>query len=145
MPYPSGAFPLVLYISNFDLYTIVMNIHTVGNKVNIENRRTLTLYSLDLSYFHSVLAFKNIRQTRCILVIAHSEMTFTSTIYFSLAIKTHRSSGCLLLFQNSNIEASDVSSTPLIVKTADGATIAKTSRPSTGPPLRVGARGKLDS
>ena len=43
------------------------------------------------------------------------------------------------------IEASDVSSTPLVVETADGVTIAKMSRPSTGPPLRVGARGKLDS
>ena len=37
------------------------------------------------------------------------------------------------------IEASDVSSTPLVVETADGVTIAKTSRPSTGPPLRAGA------
>ena len=43
------------------------------------------------------------------------------------------------------IEASDVSSTPLVAKTMDGAMITKMSRPSTGPPLRVGARGKLDS
>ena len=43
------------------------------------------------------------------------------------------------------IEASDISSTPLVVKTTDRATITKMSQPSTGPPLRVGARGKLDS
>ena len=36
------------------------------------------------------------------------------------------------------IEASDVSSTPPAVETVDGVTITKTSRPSTGPPLRVG-------
>ena len=42
------------------------------------------------------------------------------------------------------IEASDVSSTPLVAETTDGATITKTSRPSIGPLLRVGARGKLD-
>ena len=39
------------------------------------------------------------------------------------------------------IEASDVSS----VETADGVTITKTSQPSTGPLLRVGAQGKMDS
>ena len=43
------------------------------------------------------------------------------------------------------IEASGVSSTPPVAKTMDGVRITKTSRPSTGPPLRVGARGKLDS
>jgi len=43
------------------------------------------------------------------------------------------------------IEASDVSSTPPVVETADGVTITKTSRPSTGPPLGAGASGKLDS
>ena len=43
------------------------------------------------------------------------------------------------------IEATDISSTPPVAKTADGVTITKTSRPSIGPPLRVGARGKLDS
>ena len=43
------------------------------------------------------------------------------------------------------IEVSDVSSTPPVVETTDGVMITKTSRPSTGPPLRVGARGKLDS
>ena len=43
------------------------------------------------------------------------------------------------------IEASDVSSTPTVAETADGVMITKTSRPSTGPPLHVGARGKLDS
>ena len=43
------------------------------------------------------------------------------------------------------IEASDVSSTPLVAETVDGATITKTRQPSTGPLLRVGARGKLDS
>ena len=43
------------------------------------------------------------------------------------------------------IEASDVSSTPLATKTMDGATITKTSRPSVGPLLCAGARGKLDS
>ena len=42
-------------------------------------------------------------------------------------------------------EASDVSSTPPVVKTVDGATITKTSRPSTGPRLCMGARGKLNS
>ena len=42
-------------------------------------------------------------------------------------------------------EASDVNSTPPVVETVDGATITKTSRPSTEPLLRVGARGKLDS
>ena len=41
------------------------------------------------------------------------------------------------------IEASDVSSTPPVAETMDGATITKTSRPSTGPLLRVGARGKI--
>ena len=43
------------------------------------------------------------------------------------------------------IEASDVSSTPLVVETMDGAMITKMSRPSAGPLLHVGARGKLDS
>ena len=43
------------------------------------------------------------------------------------------------------IEASDVSSTPLVAKTTDGVTITKTSRPSTRPSLCIGARGKLDS
>ena len=38
------------------------------------------------------------------------------------------------------IEASDVSSTPPIAETVDWVTITKTSRPSTGPPPRVGAR-----
>ena len=37
------------------------------------------------------------------------------------------------------IEASDVSSTPPVAKTADGATITKMSRPSTKPLLRTGA------
>ena len=43
------------------------------------------------------------------------------------------------------IEASDVSSTPSVVETVDGAMITKTSRPSTEPLLCAGARGKLDS
>ena len=43
------------------------------------------------------------------------------------------------------IEASDDSSTPLVTKTADGVTMTKTSRPSTKPPLRTRALGKLDS
>ena len=43
------------------------------------------------------------------------------------------------------IEASDVSSIPPVAETTDGVTIAKMSRPSTRPPLHVGARGKLDS
>ena len=43
------------------------------------------------------------------------------------------------------IEASDVSSTPPVPKTTDGATITKTSRPSTASLLRARARGKLDS
>ena len=43
------------------------------------------------------------------------------------------------------IEASDVSSTPSVAETADGATITKMRRPLTGPLLCVGARGKLDS
>ena len=43
------------------------------------------------------------------------------------------------------IEASDVSSTPLVVETMDGATITKSSRPFIKPLLCVGARGKLDS
>ena len=43
------------------------------------------------------------------------------------------------------IEASDVGSTPSVVETTNGATITKMSRPSTGPPLRVGDQGKLDS
>ena len=43
------------------------------------------------------------------------------------------------------IEASDVSSTPLVAKTMDGVTITKTSQPLTGPPLCVGARAELDS
>ena len=38
------------------------------------------------------------------------------------------------------IEASDVSSTPPVAETADGVTIAKMSRPSTGPPLRAGLK-----
>ena len=42
------------------------------------------------------------------------------------------------------IEASGVSSTPLVAKTADEVMITKTSRPSTGPPPRMRARGKLD-
>ena len=43
------------------------------------------------------------------------------------------------------IEAGDISSTPLVMKTTDRATITKMSRPSIGPLLHVGARGKLDS
>ena len=43
------------------------------------------------------------------------------------------------------IEASDVSSTHSVAETADGATITKTSRPSTEPLLCVGAQEKLDS
>ena len=43
------------------------------------------------------------------------------------------------------IEASDVSSTPPVAETVNGVMITKTSRLSTGPPLRVGAQGKLDS
>ena len=43
------------------------------------------------------------------------------------------------------IEESDVSSTPPVVETTDGVTITKMSQPSTVPPLRMGARGKLDS
>ena len=43
------------------------------------------------------------------------------------------------------IETSDISSTPLVVETTDGVTTTKMNRPSTGPPLCVGARGKLDS
>ena len=43
------------------------------------------------------------------------------------------------------IEASDVSSTPPVAETVDEVMITKTSRPSTGPSLRVGAQGKLDS
>ena len=37
------------------------------------------------------------------------------------------------------IEASDVSSTPLVAETMDGVTITKLSRPSTRPPLCAGA------
>ena len=43
------------------------------------------------------------------------------------------------------IEASDVSSTPLVVETVDGVMITKTSRSSTKPPLHAGAQEKLDS
>ena len=43
------------------------------------------------------------------------------------------------------IKASDISSTPLVVKTADGVMITKTSRSSTKPPLHAGAQEKLDS
>ena len=43
------------------------------------------------------------------------------------------------------IEASDVNSTPPVAETVNGAIITKTSRPSTKPLLRVGAREKLDS
>ena len=43
------------------------------------------------------------------------------------------------------IKASNVSSTPPVAETADGVTITKTSRPSTGPPLRSGTRENLDS
>ena len=40
------------------------------------------------------------------------------------------------------IEASDVSSTPLVVETMDGAMITKTSRPLTGSDPREGVRTK---
>ena len=43
------------------------------------------------------------------------------------------------------IEASDISSTPPVAETVDGAMITKMSQPSTGPLLHAGARGKLDS
>ena len=43
------------------------------------------------------------------------------------------------------IEANDISSIPSVAKTTDGVMITKMSRPSIGPLLRVGARGKLDS
>ena len=42
------------------------------------------------------------------------------------------------------IEASDVSSTPPVAETIDGATITKMSRHSIAPLLCAGARGKLD-
>ena len=42
------------------------------------------------------------------------------------------------------IEASNVSSTLLVTETADRVTTTKMSRPSTGPLLRVGARGKIE-
>ena len=42
------------------------------------------------------------------------------------------------------IEASDVTSTPPVTKTIDGATITKTSRPLTESPPRVGAQGRPD-
>ena len=42
------------------------------------------------------------------------------------------------------IEASDVSSTPPVVKTADGATFMKTSRPLTESPPRTGVWGRPD-
>ena len=44
-----------------------------------------------------------------------------------------------------DIEVSDISSTPPVAETVDGATITKMSQPSTGPLLRAGAQGKLDS
>ena len=42
------------------------------------------------------------------------------------------------------IEASDVVSTPSVVKTVDGATVTKMSRPLTESPPRAGAQGRLD-
>ena len=42
------------------------------------------------------------------------------------------------------IRTSDVSSTPLVAETSDGATITKMNQPLTEPLLRVGAQGKLD-
>ena len=42
------------------------------------------------------------------------------------------------------IEASDISSTPPVAKTMDGATVTKMSRPLTESPPCVGARGRLD-
>ena len=42
------------------------------------------------------------------------------------------------------IKASDVSSTLPVAETTDGVTNTKMSQPSIGPPLCVGARGKLD-
>ena len=43
------------------------------------------------------------------------------------------------------IKASDISSTPMVAETMEEVMITKASRPSIGPPLRVGVRGKLDS
>ena len=43
------------------------------------------------------------------------------------------------------IEASDVSLAPPVAKTTDRVTIIKMSRPSIGPSLCTGTRGKLDS
>jgi len=43
------------------------------------------------------------------------------------------------------IEASDVASTPPVVKTTDGVAVTKMSRPLTEPPPRVGARGRPNS
>ena len=42
------------------------------------------------------------------------------------------------------IEASDIASTPPVVKTVDGATVTKANRPLTESPPRAGARGRLD-
>ena len=42
------------------------------------------------------------------------------------------------------IRTSDVSSTPLVAETSDGATITKMNQPSTEPLLCMGAQGKLD-
>ena len=43
------------------------------------------------------------------------------------------------------IKASDVSSTPPVAETMNGAMITKMSQPPTRPLLRTGAQGKLDS
>ena len=42
------------------------------------------------------------------------------------------------------IEASDVTSTPPVATTADGATVTKMNRPLTESPPRVGAQGRPD-
>jgi len=42
------------------------------------------------------------------------------------------------------IEASDIASTPPVVKTVDGATVTKMSQPLTESPPCVGARRRLD-
>ena len=42
------------------------------------------------------------------------------------------------------IEESDISSTPLVVETMDGATVTKMCRPLTESSPRVGARGRLN-
>ena len=91
--------PLVPLYSRYQIW-IMKKQKTIGNQRMLKRYRFTRPAVISIRWCW----LSKITVRRCILVIAHSEMTCTSTIYFSLAIETHRASRCLLQFQNPNSE-----------------------------------------